>query len=97
MQDVEKHFVDTMEQLTGLEASFTTKLDTKFQEVLVRLPPVLVAGAPPIGWARHVTVAQCQTSVAGAQPDAYYEADESKDEHVDEGEVLQQPLGRPRP
>jgi hypothetical protein len=34
MQDVDKHFVDTMEQLTCLEASFTTKMDAKFQEVV---------------------------------------------------------------
>jgi hypothetical protein len=31
------------------------------------------------------------------QPNAYYGADESKDEHEDEGEVLQKPPGRLRP
>jgi hypothetical protein len=96
IQDVDKHFVDTMEQLTGLEASFTTKMGAKFQEVLARLPPAQAAGAPHIGGARCVTVPQGQASVAGAQPDAYYGADESKDKHTDEGEVLQQPPGRPR-
>jgi hypothetical protein len=39
MQDVDKRFSDTMEQLEGLETIFTAKLDAKFQEVLARLPP----------------------------------------------------------
>jgi hypothetical protein len=30
MQDVDKHFSDTMEQLEGLETTVTTKLDAKF-------------------------------------------------------------------
>jgi hypothetical protein len=47
MQDVDKRFSDTMEQLKGLETTFTTKLDTKFQEVLARLPPPPPARAPP--------------------------------------------------
>jgi hypothetical protein len=47
MQDVDKHFSDTMEQLEGLEAAFTAKLDAKFQEVLARLPPPPMARAPP--------------------------------------------------
>jgi hypothetical protein len=34
MQDVDKRFFDTMEQLTYLEVSFTTKMDAKFQEVV---------------------------------------------------------------
>jgi hypothetical protein len=46
MQDVDKHFSDTMEQLEGLETTFTAKLDAKFQEVLARLPPQLSARAP---------------------------------------------------
>jgi hypothetical protein len=47
MQDVDKHFSDTMEQLEGLKTTFTAKLDTKFQEVLARLPPPPPAHAPP--------------------------------------------------
>ena len=47
MQDVDKRFTDTMEQLEGLETAFTTKLDAKFQEVLARLPPPPTARAPP--------------------------------------------------
>jgi hypothetical protein len=46
MQDVDKHFSDTMEQLEGLETTFTAKLDAKFQEVLARLPPPPPAHAP---------------------------------------------------
>jgi hypothetical protein len=30
MHDVDKHFSDTMEQLEGLESTFTAKLDAKF-------------------------------------------------------------------
>jgi hypothetical protein len=30
MQDVDKHFSDTMEQLEGLETAFTAKLNAKF-------------------------------------------------------------------
>jgi hypothetical protein len=30
MQDVAKHFSDTMEHLEGLETTFTVKLDAKF-------------------------------------------------------------------
>jgi hypothetical protein len=47
MQDVDKHFSDTMEQLEGLETAFTAKLDAKFQEVLARLPPPPTARTPP--------------------------------------------------
>jgi hypothetical protein len=47
MQDVDKRFSDTMEQLEGLETTFTAKLDAKFQEVLARLPPPPPARAPP--------------------------------------------------
>jgi hypothetical protein len=47
MQDVDKRFSDTMEQLEGLKTTFTAKLDAKFQEVLARLPPPLRDRAPP--------------------------------------------------
>jgi hypothetical protein len=47
MQDVDKRFSDTMEQLEGLETTFTTKLDAKFHEVLAHLPPPPLAHAPP--------------------------------------------------
>jgi hypothetical protein len=77
MQDVDKRFSDMMEQLEGLETTFTAKLDTKFQEVLARLPPPLSARAPPpqptrvaptptfLGRAQRVLNPLAQTSAVG--------------------------------
>jgi hypothetical protein len=77
MQDVDKCFSDTMEQLEGLESTFTTKLDAKFQEVLAPLPPPPPAHAPPpqptrvaptptfLGCAQRVLKPPAQTSAAG--------------------------------
>jgi hypothetical protein len=77
MQDVDKRFSDMMEQLAGLETTFTAKLDTKFQEVLARLPPPQPARAPPpqptrvaptptfLGRAQRVLNPLAQTSAAG--------------------------------
>jgi hypothetical protein len=47
MQDVDKRFSDTMEQLEGLQTGFTAKLNAKFQEVLALLPPPPMACVPP--------------------------------------------------
>jgi hypothetical protein len=77
MQDVDKHFSDTMEQLERLETTFTAKLDAKFQEVLACLlppparapPPQPTHVAPPqtfVGCAQRVLHAPAQTSAAGA-------------------------------
>jgi hypothetical protein len=78
MQDVDKHFSDTMEQLEGLETTFTAKLNAKFQEVLARLPPPPPARAPPpqptrvaptptfVGHAQRVLHQPTQTSAACA-------------------------------
>jgi hypothetical protein len=77
MQDVDKHFSDTMEQLEGLESTFTARLDAKFQEVLARLPPPPPSRVPPpqstrvaptltfLGRAQHVLKPPAQTSTAG--------------------------------
>jgi hypothetical protein len=77
MQDVDKHFSDTMEQLEGLETAFTAKLDAKFQEVLARLPPPPTAHAPPpqptrvaptptfLGRAQRILKPPAQTLAAG--------------------------------
>jgi hypothetical protein len=37
--DVDSKLSDAMDKIAGLEASFNTKLDAKFQEVLAHLPP----------------------------------------------------------
>jgi hypothetical protein len=78
MQDVDKRFSDTMEQLEGLETTFTAKLDAKFQEVLARLPPPPPARVPPpqptrvaptptfVGRAQRVLHQLAQTLAAGA-------------------------------
>jgi hypothetical protein len=77
MQDVDKRFSDTMEQLEGLETAFTAKLDAKFQEVLAHLPPPPMARAPPpqptrmaptptfLGRAQRILKPPAQTSAAG--------------------------------
>jgi hypothetical protein len=67
-----------MEQLKGLETTFTAKLDAKFQEVLACLPPPPPAHAPLpqpthvaptptfLGRAQRVLNPPAQTSAAGA-------------------------------
>jgi hypothetical protein len=67
-----------MEQLKGLETTFTAKLDAKFQEVLACLPPPPPARAPLqqptrvaptptfLGCAQRVLNPPAQTSAAGA-------------------------------
>jgi hypothetical protein len=47
VQDVEKRHADTMERIEGLETSFAQQLDTRFQEMMARLPPPLVAAPQP--------------------------------------------------
>jgi hypothetical protein len=64
MQDVDKRFSDTMEQLEGLETTFTAKLDLKFKEVLACLPPPPPARAPP---PQPTRVAPTPTFVGHAQ------------------------------
>ena len=39
VQDVLNNFEEAMEKITGLEKTFETKLDNKFNELLARLPP----------------------------------------------------------
>ena len=45
-QDIETRFADQADKIDGLETSFTTQLEAKFQELLGRLPPPAPA-APP--------------------------------------------------
>ena len=39
VQDVLNRFEETMEKIDGMEKTFETKLDNKFNELLARLPP----------------------------------------------------------
>ena len=39
VQDVLKRFEEAMEKIDGMEKTFETKLDNKFNELLARLPP----------------------------------------------------------
>ena len=39
MQDVLNRFEEAMEKIDGMEKTFETKLDNKFNELLARLPP----------------------------------------------------------
>ena len=39
VQDVLNRFEEAMEKIDGMEKTFETKLDNKFNELLVRLPP----------------------------------------------------------
>ena len=49
VQDVLNNFEEAMEKITGLEKTFETKLDNKFNELLVRLPqPPPVAPVAPL-------------------------------------------------
>jgi hypothetical protein len=51
--DVDSKLSSTIDKIAGLEASFNTKLDAKFQEVLARLPPQPQPGVH-VPHARHV-------------------------------------------
>ena len=46
VQDVLNNFEEAMEKITGLEKTFETKLDNKFNELLARLPPPAAPVAP---------------------------------------------------
>ena len=39
-QDMDKRLGEALDKITGLEQAFDTKLDSKFNELLARLPPV---------------------------------------------------------
>ena len=46
VQDVLNNFEEAMEKITGLEKTFETKLDNRFNELLARLPPPAAPVAP---------------------------------------------------
>jgi hypothetical protein len=99
-----------MDKIAGLEASFNTKLDARFQEVLARLPPLPQPGIhvprarrvpliPPS--ACTVTAAAAAAAATEAATQDGYAANEGENEFEDENELeedeVQQPApGRPR-
>jgi hypothetical protein len=108
--DVDSKLSDAMDKIAGLEASFNTKLDAKFQEVLARLPPqpqpvVHVSRArrvpliPPSAGTVTAAVNAAATTEVATQDG--YAADERENEFEDENkheedEVQQPAPGRPR-
>ena len=46
VQDVLNNFEEAMEKITGLEKTFETKLDNRFNELLARFPPPAAPAAP---------------------------------------------------
>ena len=46
VQDVLNNFEEAMEKITGLEKTFETKLENRFNELLARLPPRAAPVAP---------------------------------------------------
>ena len=46
VQDVLNNFEEAMEKITGLEKTFETKLDNRFNELLACLPPPAAPAAP---------------------------------------------------
>src|SRR3954470_15860296 len=46
VQDVLNRFEEAMEKIDGMEKTFETKLDNRFNELLARLPPPAAPAAP---------------------------------------------------
>jgi hypothetical protein len=90
--DVDSTFSDAMDKIAGLEESFNTKLDGKFQEVLAYLPPQpqpCVHGPrarrvplvpPPSG---TITTAAAATAATEAATQDGYASDEWENEFED--------------
>lgn len=97
-QDSETSFEDMADKIDGLETSFATQLDAKFQELFVRLPPAAPTVQPRQqphlgGRAWRVPLAVNVAASAAAHDEAYEGDDDFLDD--EEGEVVQQPPGRP--
>ena len=90
-QDIDKRLGEALEKITGLEQSFDTKLDAKFNELLARLPPP-PAAAPRrpgyVGYAQRVPREQGQNSGVAAAVDEPFDYYEGEDEY--EGVEVQQ-------
>jgi hypothetical protein len=102
--DVDSKLSDAMDKIAGLEASFNTKLDAKFQEVLARLPPQqgihvprarCVPLVPPS--AGTVTAAAAAVAATEAATQDGYAADEGENEFEDENELEEDEVQQPAP
>ena len=49
-EDVDKQLGEALDKLAGFEKSFDAKLDTKFTELLARLPPPPTVRHPCLGY-----------------------------------------------
>ena len=105
LTEMDTRIADVIEKMDGLEATLASQFDTKFQEILARLP----APAPPpgqrpqlpAGRARRVPLADQPAAATAATDEAQgYHLGEDEYEYDDENEIdgelpLQAP-GRPR-
>ena len=96
-EDVDKRLGEALDKLADFEKSFDAKLDTKFTELLARLPPPPTVPPPRSGYvgrAQRVPLDPGQNSgVAADAADDYYEGE---DENEGPG-GRHQAAGRPRP
>ena len=100
VEDVLNRFEEAMAKITGLEKTFETKLDNKFNELLARLPPPAAPVAPlqqqhrlpnQVGRAQRVPIEPGQTSGvvvptvgASVAPAATAEVEDHYEDEVDQ-------------
>ena len=96
VQDVLNRFEEAMEKIDGMEKTFETKLDNRFNELLARLPPPAAPAAPlqqqqqqlPPGRettlrrASHVPLEPGQTIGAAVDTSVAPAADEEEDHYA---------------
>ena len=109
VQELDTRFGEAMDKIDGFEKTFNTKLDTKFNELLARLPPPPAAQRQPgtVGRARRVLIDQGENSAAAPtvtaaaapafateeQFEDYTDAEESEDEGAQD-RPYRHPAGR---
>ena len=112
VQDVLNSFEEAMEKIDGMEKTFETKLNNKFNELLVRLPPPPPASpnAPQqqqhrfpnqVGRAQHVPIDPGQNSGAAVDasvvPAATAEVEDHYKDEVAQNQNYVQPPAPPPP
>jgi hypothetical protein len=104
--DIDSKLSDAMDKIAGLEASFNTKLDAKFQEVLARLPPQPQPGVhaprarrvpliPPS--ASIVTAATAATATTEAATQDGYAVNEEENKFEDKNGLEKDEVQQPTP